>query len=518
MIRRDSKAVLSCSILVTTVLFLFSTVVQATTIDPATWEELVTEADFVGVIECEVAGGIVAKYTVVDSWKGPAAGSKVALAIAIDGWSRKFPIALYGERYLVAGYKTAPATMVSTSGQGTMPLWWRRIPSDFETPLLQGRTRLTDKEELQREFWTKHSSVDELKQDALELLALAPDEQEERLLRAQIRKYFHWLRAEESVKAGEAKERIGQAKGISDLLQRMLAEASNGDEATKTLLSVAMSRGGRRNTLSLLEKFPPEKWPFSAEDHSRMLARIRNGLGLVPEPVEEPLQEPAAPTPEALEKLRAFVKEHPPRDQVSKALEVLTIYDPAVVVEYLVNWVNPNQEWWDRDSGYALGSYFAWRCRKDRKENFLKLLTAKDPFIRAAGAVYLCFEDRALGMEKLRDISRLEGLPGVWAALNRARRGDKSAMPRLLEIFATPTSHDAGNAQHDILQGRAAILLSNVARLSGLAQPQPPAGDPFEEEHAKKVYAFYTTWWEANADKVELSDPWLPLLESQKVD
>ncbi len=34
--------------------------VQATRIDPLTWEELVLQADFVGVVECVVAGGIVA--------------------------------------------------------------------------------------------------------------------------------------------------------------------------------------------------------------------------------------------------------------------------------------------------------------------------------------------------------------------------------------------------------------------------------------------------------------------------
>ena len=35
----------------------------ATTIDPLTWEELIVGADFVGIVECETAGGIVAKLS-----------------------------------------------------------------------------------------------------------------------------------------------------------------------------------------------------------------------------------------------------------------------------------------------------------------------------------------------------------------------------------------------------------------------------------------------------------------------
>ena len=41
-----------------------------TSIMTMTWEQLVTTADFVGIVECQVAGGIVAKYKVMESWKG----------------------------------------------------------------------------------------------------------------------------------------------------------------------------------------------------------------------------------------------------------------------------------------------------------------------------------------------------------------------------------------------------------------------------------------------------------------
>ena len=41
-----------------------------TFVDPMTWEQLILKADFVGVVQCEVAGGIVARYKVLETWKG----------------------------------------------------------------------------------------------------------------------------------------------------------------------------------------------------------------------------------------------------------------------------------------------------------------------------------------------------------------------------------------------------------------------------------------------------------------
>ena len=52
-------------------------VAAATTIDPLTFEELVRDAHFIGIVECETAGAIVARYRVIESWKGPEAGTKL---------------------------------------------------------------------------------------------------------------------------------------------------------------------------------------------------------------------------------------------------------------------------------------------------------------------------------------------------------------------------------------------------------------------------------------------------------
>jgi hypothetical protein len=40
-------------------LCIFSQSASATTIDPLTWEQFASDADFIGIVECETAGGIV---------------------------------------------------------------------------------------------------------------------------------------------------------------------------------------------------------------------------------------------------------------------------------------------------------------------------------------------------------------------------------------------------------------------------------------------------------------------------
>jgi hypothetical protein len=192
----------------------------------------------------------------------------------------------------------------------------------------------------------------------------------------------------------------------------------------------------------------------------------------------------------------------------------------------LIDWQNPQKSWQDADAGYVLGSYFAWRCGKDRQENLMSLLAAKDPFIRVAGAVYLAFENPSAGSEKLTGLMALPGDPGAWAALALARRGDKSAVPRLLRVLETAgqRGHMSG-IHHENLQLRTLLLLSNSAAVSGLAQPNPPVSEPdysadqaAYEKYVTSVFQFYQQWWNANQDRIKLNDPWLSILEQQKVD
>ena len=64
---------------------------SATTVVPLLFEELVLGADFVGIVECEQAGGIVAAYKVVESWKGPKPEPASPFAIAVNYWEPPIP-------------------------------------------------------------------------------------------------------------------------------------------------------------------------------------------------------------------------------------------------------------------------------------------------------------------------------------------------------------------------------------------------------------------------------------------
>ena len=114
----------------------------ATTIDRMTFEELVLGADFVGIVECNRAGGIVAGYSVLESWKGPRPGTHITVRVAVNYWEPQFPITLCGERYFMTAFKRAPFRVKSTTSGEPVPLWWRNIPADYSLPLFQGRKRL----------------------------------------------------------------------------------------------------------------------------------------------------------------------------------------------------------------------------------------------------------------------------------------------------------------------------------------------------------------------------------------
>ena len=199
----------------------------ATTIDPLLFEELVLGADFVGVVECRTAGGVVAEYTVVESWKGPKVGSRVSIRVAVNYWEPQFPIALCGERYFVTAYKAAPDRMVSTTSGGGVPLWWRDLPADYRLPLFQGRQLLAPGEDRGPEFAKTRKA-------AQALLALPPVGQEAALLRAVIDKDLfgdRWRGGEpDEAKAKALKARLADLPDADALAGELLGLAKTDPE------------------------------------------------------------------------------------------------------------------------------------------------------------------------------------------------------------------------------------------------------------------------------------------------
>ncbi len=239
---RPALQKLSCCLAVSVLLWPQSA--SATTIDPLLFEELVLRADFVGIVECEQAGGIVATYKVVESWKGPKPGTRITIRVAVNYWEPQFPIALCGERYYVTAYKEAPFRMMSTTSGGPVPLWWRNIPAEYGLPLFQGRKLLAPGEEKAAEFQKTRKA-------AQTLLALKPAEQEAALLKAIIENDLlgkKWRGGEpDESKAKEIRARLAKLTTAEALVAELIRMAREQPQqwAIRTHDRSAQGRGRR---------------------------------------------------------------------------------------------------------------------------------------------------------------------------------------------------------------------------------------------------------------------------------
>ena len=96
-----------------------------------TWEQSATTSEFIGVVEGITAGGIVARYRVIDSWKGEPVGSEINIRQHVDSCGPLFPVSLAGEQSLVFGEKASPYHASPLSLFNRHPLWWRIIAPDY---------------------------------------------------------------------------------------------------------------------------------------------------------------------------------------------------------------------------------------------------------------------------------------------------------------------------------------------------------------------------------------------------
>lgn len=223
---------------------------------------------------------------------------------------------------------------------------------------------------------------------------------------------------------------------------------------------------------------------------------------------------PAKPTAAQLDAWRRIVaaKEEGLKDpDYAAAKDGLLAHDPTPFFKGLVMWTPPDKPLMRPiESPYSSASYAAWRCGQDREKHLRMLLNAKEPSIRVVGAVYLCFENEKAGMKELEKLTKLDHEAGGWAALTLGRRGQKDAVPRVLELFRDVEVSNRFAVQ---LRLNALVLLSNSARKSGVLQPprEPVWPDRIE-------FARINGWWQEHAKKITLHDPWMETFTRQKID
>jgi hypothetical protein len=438
--------------------------------------------------------------------EGQPVGSVITIRLATNYWGPQFPETFVGERFVVTAYKQdAPTRMMSTTSGAPVPLWWRNIPYEYALPLWQGRASLPLSKEKHPlgSLGSEHTDVESFKRDALALLALSSEQREVRLLQRLSRKYLFGERygdTKEKLPAplGKLRVKVMIASSSQQIVNLLLDHARKDPKESRYPVGTVLAQAGGSVTMKLLEQI--ERLPFEGDHREYVMSSLRHRLGVsTPQRNDEQADDEKPPTATELANARKLLTGNPTEDQFYQLFEMMTRHDPEPVAAYLARWIDPESKRSNGDTfvlsaqsgsnrGYILGSYFAWRCGKDRERHLQTLLAARDPFIRTAGAVYLCYENKELGMTKLREMAKLPGDAGAWAALNLARRGDKEAMVRALEVFTEAGDIRMTGEMHRHLQTRLLVLLSNSAHKSKIPPRRwrPRSWTPRRKAHARR--------------------------------
>lgn len=537
-------------------MLLSSRQVQATSWVVPTWEQLAQEADFIGVVECVTAGGIVARYRVEESLKGMAVGTEFLMEEFSDSMGNHYPVRLCGERMLVMAAKIK-APMERNSSD----LFWT-IPADYFA-LFFGTWELEYLPALKASFGDSVTSVKEAEEVIQKFLEASENEKERQtilsILRSDHRRFLHFVEGTRSNENGRLWEDLEiSEEDIAKTAARLqtLQKHTDAKALIRQMLEMAphekvlglwgaLERGGVQVALDECKKQNTDAW---SEDSVIQLNNVCHAIfkrlnreNQSEEVVAQEKVNKVRPNEDELLKYRQRVSELGSDDsrlggnpfvivdpESSKAwnaaVENLVAYDPDFLVAMLIAW--PRSD--DAAACKHVLIRLCFAAQGDRAELFMRLQEARDPLIQVMAAIYLCFENQDEGLKRLRQHSQLPGVAGAWAALTLARRGEKGAMPRVLEVFA-PLDEGAKNLIFDpdqlrfILQQRLLVLLSNSAKNSNVPRFffenyttfYPEFGEGGVRERQLKALK---KWWAEHADAIELHDPWRGVLEQEKKD
>lgn len=528
-------------------------VAHATIIEPIPIDKLIDTADFIGIVECTKSGIITAEYRVISAYKGPPAGTLINVRHAVNAHGGVYPADRRKNIKLFIAFKSEPTQYMSFGGWLDAPCWWRPIPADYHLPLWQGveypSTKLVDAA-------NAVGRSDQAKRDRLVRVFW-----EATLMNTYIRKRGAPFGCKEKI------DQMGESfSELFERLNRTFEDSQGGEKYIDAVLqnaadprwsqfiySTLLDCGGKV-TLERLEKLQQTPGKLPDPFHEGVAAGIERRLKAQQDAKEKREAEArvaatqsatgasaalvekrrAASTPEQLEKYRRTLMKGPERDTrdtFNAAFARLCEEDPGAVVSFLVGYEAPSWEKvsWPKYDCYAMASYFGWRCTKDRQKHLTALLKAKEPIIRVAAAVYLCFEDEAAGVAELKKQTALPGLPGIWAAITLVRRGHSDAMPKAIEVYLEVRFPSRDEMLDDnLLRGylRSSLSMVIVDSISELKLPNPgfPSGDIppkldlGEDEPDNKKHDEILAWWKKHGEQVKLVDPWMKTLEKLKID
>ncbi|MCC6572668.1 MAG: hypothetical protein IT462_02655 [Planctomycetes bacterium] len=493
---------------------ILASVADAHTIDPIPTEKLLHDADFVGIVECTKAGGIVAEYKVVQSWRGPKAGDTVRIKIAANYWGPQYPLVLVGERLGITGFKTkAPSTLMSMSSGAPIPEFWRQVRFDFSLPLFQGRWPVEKSASVQED--PKNPTFES---QAKEFFGHSPSKQEALILAVVTSKRLLRGKLEDEAEtiAIQLVANMRAANDCAAALKLLVAYAKDAKKEIQSTIAHVLKEAGYAETVSYLKRMDAKDLPWNKDKLTEIQTEIDGRL----HPKDQALpqaDEQTIPDAKKLAALRKIVESGDiAHEDFGEAVETLTRYEPAPVAKWLKDWTqDKNAHWSAAEKPYLFGSFFGHSCGKDRISNLITLLDAKEQGVRVAAAVYLCFDDAVQGEKALKEFAKLEGRPGAWAGLTLVRRGHKEYFPRAIKFLHFVPETGMSGTGDELLQQKILELLSNSAAKSGIAQPVTTSYVRREEMQFGTVV---DVWWEKYKDKIIPFDPWAEELSANKTD
>lgn len=450
----------------------------ATTVRQMSLEELFLGSDLFALVECEVSGEIVSEYRVIESWKGAKTGSLVRIRTPPNVWGPRIPTSLVGEQSIVAAYVSPPSVMMSTTSGPGDPTWWRGVKYDYSLPLMQGAETgpflaVPPSREKRDLFGSGAESLEALRKLLEPWTALTVVQQRLKLLRM-----------------------YADGDSTPPAFQQGLASVTTLEAAADLIfeLDAAGDGGVDRYVLAMLSRALPREEVLAAVQ--RRSEPKRGALA------KRWIESDSKPPERDVMQLRMAL-ENPDSEDFDAALDQL----PKTDCTFVADWIIKKSELL-HEAGYLIGASFAHSCGTDRVVNLTRVAkNADEPFVRTAAAIGLSFDDEKPALELLKQLARDESDAGVWASLALARRGDKSIMPRLLNLLAgTKMKKERGDRwHHNDFKVRVQVLLSNSAKRSKVVAPP---GDP----------AKTAAWWKKVQAKIELSDPWLEELKALRAD
>jgi hypothetical protein len=475
----------------------------------------------------------------VESWKGQKEGTLLTVRGAASIYEPTLPIVLCGERLVVAAWKYRPeyrlarSLSLSMGPGGSLPPFWREDRPDYFIPSVLHFCELpSDSQRSQDEAGSRMlggypGELDSFRHDVKALLALSDEAREATVLRALIRWHIKdklggstFAPDSSEVAWLEAMASTSHVDSIVVAIDSLVQQGRPGWDGAAYMI---LSAGAGPRTLACLTTLRNEHVGWHGSLLPSLIHSIRRRLGLDPLEDYNPIAVPPRPSDAGLDSMRTLLRT-PAQPDLRKAyqtiqgtrhaFETLTAYDPEFLASYLTDWIPQRGQ---ETAGYGMGSFFAWRCAPNRVTYMRRLLRARDPYVRVAGAIYLSFENEPEGIRALRDFTDLPGDPGAWAAMNLARRGDKEAATRALDSFLRLPGPAMDDQLHRNLQKRLLVLFSNSAAQSGVSQPEHWRYVRDQDDQLV-VYENLVQWWNSNATKIVLRDPWFDDWKRQKIE